>query len=52
MTEYLTDKEKEECKKIVDAVVEMHLQKIQDRVYKHGDSFEIALEIVLRDMRK
>ena len=51
MTEYLTDNEKEECKKIVNAIVEMHLKKIQDRMYIYGDSFEVALEITLRDIQ-
>ena len=49
MVTYLTDNEKRECKKVVNAVIDMWLAKVLERMAK-GQSFEDALNGVREEM--
>ncbi len=49
MTEYLTDNEKAECKKVMNAIIDMWLSAIRERMIR-GASFENAFELTRQEM--
>jgi len=49
MTQYLTDNEKAECQKVMNAIIDMWLSKIAERMLR-GKTFEEAFKLVREEL--